>query len=59
MPRMQRLVICMKSWGTKAGTRSYFGCPSRERNARDLDQVRCIKDEKDRVLMDEAMIKRR
>nr|XP_033511746.1 uncharacterized protein LOC117276532 [Nicotiana tomentosiformis] len=30
----------------------------REMKARDLDQVRCIKDEDDRVLMEEAQIKR-
>ncbi|XP_070012996.1 uncharacterized protein [Nicotiana sylvestris] len=31
----------------------------RERKARDLDQVRCIKDEDDRVLIENAQIKRR
>jgi len=31
----------------------------RERKARDLDQVKCIKDEEGRVLLDEAHIRRR
>ncbi|XP_070004235.1 uncharacterized protein LOC142163461 [Nicotiana tabacum] len=31
----------------------------RERKAHDLDQVRCIKDEEGRVLLEEAQIKRR
>uniref|UniRef100_A0A1U7X3Y0 Uncharacterized protein LOC104234874 n=1 Tax=Nicotiana sylvestris TaxID=4096 RepID=A0A1U7X3Y0_NICSY len=31
----------------------------RERKARDLDQVKCIKDEDDKVLIDEALIRRR
>ncbi|XP_070007438.1 uncharacterized protein [Nicotiana sylvestris] len=31
----------------------------RERKARDLDQVRCIKDEDGRLLMEDAQIKRR
>ncbi|XP_075076873.1 uncharacterized protein LOC142163482 [Nicotiana tabacum] len=31
----------------------------RERKARDLDQVKCIKDEEGRVLMEEAQIRRR
>ncbi|XP_070036573.1 uncharacterized protein [Nicotiana tomentosiformis] len=31
----------------------------RERKARDLDQVKCIKDEDGKVLMDEALIRRR
>ncbi|XP_070049365.1 uncharacterized protein [Nicotiana tomentosiformis] len=32
---------------------------ARERKARDLDQVKCIKDEKGRVLLDEGLIRRR
>ncbi|XP_070054103.1 uncharacterized protein [Nicotiana tomentosiformis] len=32
---------------------------ARERKARDLDQVKCIKDEKGRVLLDERFIRRR
>ncbi|XP_070015734.1 uncharacterized protein [Nicotiana sylvestris] len=32
---------------------------ARERNARDLDQVKCIKDEKGRVLLDEGLIRQR
>ncbi|XP_070022784.1 uncharacterized protein [Nicotiana sylvestris] len=31
----------------------------RERKARDLDQVKCIKDEDGKVLMDEVLIRRR
>ncbi|XP_070050773.1 uncharacterized protein [Nicotiana tomentosiformis] len=32
---------------------------AREKNARDLDQVKCIKDEEGRVLLDEGLIRRR
>ncbi|XP_070013917.1 uncharacterized protein [Nicotiana sylvestris] len=32
---------------------------ARERKARDVDQVKCIKDEKGRVLLDEGLIRRR
>ncbi|XP_070050811.1 uncharacterized protein [Nicotiana tomentosiformis] len=36
----------------------YLLAKVRERKARDLDQVKCIKDEEGRVLMDEAQIRR-
>lgn len=49
----------MKNWGTKAGIKLFWLAKARERKARDLDQVRCIKDENDKVLMEEAQIKRR
>ncbi|XP_070020117.1 uncharacterized protein [Nicotiana sylvestris] len=32
---------------------------TRERKARDMDQVKCIKDEKSKVLLDEGLIRRR
>ncbi|XP_070032281.1 uncharacterized protein [Nicotiana tomentosiformis] len=58
---MQHFVVCMKNWGTKVRKRSYSGWPrrERERKAHYLDQVRCIKNEEERVLMEEAQIKRR